>query len=263
MNSESMLQVKNISAHYGAVKALSQVSLEVSQGEIVCIIGANGAGKTTLLNVISGLHRASRGEVILKGGALPPGRAAKAVARGVVQCPEGRQVFAPLSVMDNLLLGAFLRMKKEKARVEKDLKQILEIFPILEKRKTQLAGTLSGGEQQMLALGRALMSRPKVLLLDEPSLGLAPLFVKEIFRIIASLPEQKTSVLLVEQNAHAALKTATRGYVMVNGRITQSGDTTMLLHDKQVAEAFLGAKCNKHANQEKNHEPGSLNQTGA
>jgi branched-chain amino acid transport system ATP-binding protein len=165
--------------------------------------------------------------------------------------------------MDNLFLGAFLRMKKERAQVEKDLKQIFEIFPILEKRKTQLAGTLSGGEQQMLALGRALMSRPKVLLLDEPSLGLAPLFVKEIFRIIASLPEQGTSVLLVEQNAHAALKTATRGYVLINGEISQKGDTANLLQDPQVARAFLGAKRKQEPNQEKDHEPGRLDQTGA
>lgn len=237
-----MLKVSDISAHYGAVRALSGVSLEVADGEIVCLIGANGAGKTTLLNVLSGLHKPSAGAIDFEGTPLPSGKPPRAVARGVVQVPEGRQIFGPLSVEDNLTLGAFLRWRKHRREAEADLEHIFETFPVLKERRRQAAGTLSGGEQQMLALGRALMSRPRLLLLDEPSLGLAPLVVREIFRIVATLPSQGCTVLLVEQNAKGALAVSDRGYVLAGGRITTSGSSKDLSANQQVREAFLGQR---------------------
>ncbi len=237
-----MLEVRDVAAHYGAVRALNGVNLTVAQGEIVCLIGSNGAGKTTLLNVLSGVHRPSAGQVLLDGEALHPGKPSAAVRRGVVQVPEGRQVFAPLSVEDNLIMGAYLRWRKERQEAEAELERIFHTFPVLEQRRRQAAGTLSGGEQQMLAMGRALMSRPRLLLLDEPSLGLAPLVVREIFRIVVTLPEQGCTVLLVEQNARGALAVSNRGYVLAGGRITASGTSAELAADRQVREAFLGAR---------------------
>ena len=235
-----MLKVKGVDAHYGSVRALKEVSLTVGQGEVACLVGANGAGKTTLLNVISGLHAPSAGGVEFMGGPLPAGKPAKTVARGVVQVPEGRQVFAPFSVLDNLIMGAFLRWKKQRSQAETDMQKVFELFPVLRERKNQAAGTLSGGEQQMLAIGRGLMSAPKLLLLDEPSLGLAPLVVQEIFRVVRSLPERGCGVLLVEQNALGALSVSHRGYVMAGGRIVAQGTPKELLADGGVREAFLG-----------------------
>ena len=242
-----MLEVQGVDAHYGAVQALRGVELTVAEGEIVCLIGANGAGKTTLLNLISGLHRPSAGRVLWQGRPLIPGRPDRAVARGVVQVPEGRQVFAPLTVRENLQLGAFLRWRRDRRAVERDLEEMLETFPILKNRLEQPAGTLSGGEQQMLALARGLMSAPRLLLLDEPSLGLAPLIVKEIFRIVAGLPARGCTVLLVEQNALGALSVADRGYVLTGGRITARGTSAELLADGEVQRAFLGGKEEKTA----------------
>jgi len=237
-----LLEVRNLSARYGAVRALQGVGLAVSEGEIVCIIGANGAGKTTLLNVISGVHPPQEGEISWQGRPLPVQRPERVVARGVVQVPEGRQVFAPLSVRENLELGAFLRWKKQRRQVEEDLERVFAMFPVLKKRQNQRAGTLSGGEQQMLALGRGLMAAPRLLLLDEPSLGLAPLVVREIFKAIHRLPEQGCAVLVVEQNAKVALKVSHRGYVMAGGRITLAGSARELAENPQVQEAFLGKK---------------------
>ena len=237
-----MLEVRGVDAYYGAVRALEGVSLEVGEGEIVCIIGANGAGKTTLLNVISGLHDPRAGQVLLDGRPLQQGRPDQVVSRGVMQVPEGRQVFAPLSVRENLEMGAYLRWKRQRTQVEADLEMVFDTFPVLRKRQRQQAGTLSGGEQQMLAIGRGLMSAPRLLLLDEPSMGLAPVLTNEILRIVRSLPEKGCSVLLVEQNALGALSVAGRGYVMTTGRITLSGTDSELLADQRVREAFLGRK---------------------
>lgn len=236
-----MLEVKGVDAHYGSVKALRGVSLTVGQGEIACLVGANGAGKTTLLNLISGLHPLSAGSVEFFDRPLPAGKPAKTVARGVVQVPEGRQMFAPFSVLDNLIMGAFLRWRKERPQAEADMEKVFDLFPVLRNRKHQAAGTLSGGEQQMLAIGRGLMSAPKLLLLDEPSLGLAPMVVQEIFRVVRSLPEQGCGVLLVEQNALGALSVSNRGYVMASGRIVAQGTPKELLADGGVREAFLGS----------------------
>ena len=235
-----MLEVSGLFASYGPVRALRGVDLSVAEGEIVCLIGANGAGKTTLLNVISGLLPPRQGTVSLAGEPLAGLKPARVVRRGVVQVPEGRQVFAPLSVRDNLLLGAYLRWKKERAKVEEELERAFETFPVLKSRLRQQAGTLSGGEQQMLAIARALMSSPRLLLLDEPSLGLAPLVVREIFRIVAGLPALGCTVLLVEQNARGALSVADRGYVLTGGRVTAGGSSAELMADGQVRAAFLG-----------------------
>lgn len=235
-----MLEVSGLFANYGPVRALRGVDLTVAEGEIVCLIGANGAGKTTLLNVISGLLPPKQGGVSLAGQPLSGLKPARVVRRGVVQVPEGRQVFAPLSVRDNLLLGAYLRWNKERAKVDQELERVFETFPVLKARMRQQAGTLSGGEQQMLAIARALMSCPRLLLLDEPSLGLAPLVVREIFRIVAGLPARGCTVLLVEQNARGALSVADRGYVLAGGRVTAGGSSAELLADGQVRAAFLG-----------------------
>ncbi len=236
-----MLEVRGVDADYGPVPALRGVDLELHRGEIVCLIGANGAGKTTLLNVISALHGLSAGEVRLDGKTLLRPRPARMVAGGVVQVPEGRQLFGPLTVRENLELGAFLRQGRQNRRqVAQDMATVMELFPVLAERENQHAGTLSGGEQQMLAIGRGMMARPRALLLDEPSLGLAPLVVREIFRIIAGLPDRGCAVLLVEQNALGALSVAQRAYVMVNGRIAASGPSAELMADGEVKKAFLG-----------------------
>ena len=236
-----MLRLESVSASHGAIQALRNVSLHVSAGEIVTLLGGNGSGKTTLMKVISGIHPPSKGRLIF-GGQNIGGLAAERILRlGVGQVPEGRQIFAPLSVLDNLLLGAYVRFKgKEKKEVGKDLEGIFGLFPILKERKAQRAGTLSGGEQQMVAIGRTLMSRPKLLLLDEPSMGLAPKVVGDIFRAIRTLPTRGTTILLVEQNAKAALRIAERGYVMETGRIILEGETADLLNNKEVQRAYLG-----------------------
>ncbi len=238
-----MLKVKNINTYYGKVHALKNVSLHLSEREIVALIGANGAGKTTILNTLSGVTPQRSGSIQFAGTdveGLPPDRVVKI---GISQVPEGRQVFKGLSVADNLELGAYLRItaREPKELIKSDMKQIYELFPRLEERKKQMAGTLSGGEQQMLAIGRALMARPKLLLLDEPSMGLAPLIVQEIFAVIEHLRSDKgTTILLVEQNAKAALKMADRAYVLETGKIILEGNAAAMLENPEVQRAYLG-----------------------
>ena len=236
-----MLAIKSINTYYGGIHALKSTSLEVKGGEIVALIGSNGAGKSTLLNCISGVVFIRSGSVIFNGREITNLAPEKIVGQGVVQVPEGRQLFNPLTVLENLELGAYLRFsKRNKKEIEKDLTYVLELFQILKERKKQRAGTLSGGEQQMLSIGRAIMDRPKLMLLDEPSLGLAPLVVLEIFNVIRKLQKDGTTILLVEQNAKAALKVANRGYVMETGRITLEGEASALIEDKDVMRAYLG-----------------------
>lgn len=238
-----MLRLKNINTYYGKVHALRNVSLHLSAGEIVTLIGANGAGKTTILNTISGITPAAEGQVLFHNDAVEALSPDRIVRLGIAQVPEGRQVFKPLSVEDNLELGAYLRYRQRepKAEIQKDKDGIFALFPRLEERRRQLAGTLSGGEQQMLAIGRAMMTRPKLLLLDEPSMGLAPLVVQEIFRVIEDLRQQHgTTVLLVEQNAKAALRLADRGYVLETGKVVLEGDAAELLENHEVQRAYLG-----------------------
>jgi len=237
-----MLRLKNINTYYGQVHALKNVSLHLAQGEIVTLIGANGAGKTTLLNTLSAIIPACSGEILFEGQRIVDCAPPRIVELGVSQVPEGRQVFKPLSVEDNLELGAYLRYrKKEKGAIREDMESVYALFPRLRERRKQMAGTLSGGEQQMLAIGRALMARPKLLLLDEPSMGLAPLMVQEIFRVIATLRREKgTTVLLVEQNARAALSMADRGYVLETGKMILEGVAAELLENREVRRAYLG-----------------------
>ena len=235
---EPMLKIDNIDVYYGAIHALKGISLEVNEGEIVTLIGANGAGKSTTLRTISGLLKPKTGSITFLGQNIAGVRAHEIVKKGISQVPEGRRVFAEMTVMENLDLGAFVR--KDKAGIQQDLKHVFELFPRLEERKNQSAGTLSGGEQQMLAMGRALMSRPKLLLLDEPSMGLAPLLIKEIFSIIEDINKSGTTVLLVEQNANMALSIANRAYVLETGRITLSGDAKKLAASEDVRKAYLG-----------------------
>lgn len=235
---EPMLKIDNIDVYYGAIHALKGISLEVNEGEIVTLIGANGAGKSTTLRTISGLLKPKAGSITFLGQNIAGVRAHEIVKKGISQVPEGRRVFAEMTVMENLDLGAFVR--KDKAGIQQDLKHIFELFPRLEERKNQSAGTLSGGEQQMLAMGRALMSRPKLLLLDEPSMGLAPLLIKEIFNIIVDINKSGTTVLLVEQNANMALSIANRAYVLETGRITLSGKAQDLAASEDVRKAYLG-----------------------
>jgi branched-chain amino acid transport system ATP-binding protein len=236
-----MLRVESISALYGAIQALRNVSLHVSPGEVVTLLGANGAGKTTLMKVVSGLHPSAKGKLLFEGRNIVGLPAERILRLGVGQVPEGRQLFAPLTVLDNLILGAYVRFRgRGKKEVPRDLESVFQLFPVLQERQRQRAGTLSGGEQQMVAIGRTLMARPKLLLLDEPSLGLAPLVVAGIFRVIRSLRERGTTILLVEQNAKAALKVADRGYVLETGRIILDGETEDLLNNKEVQRAYLG-----------------------
>jgi branched-chain amino acid transport system ATP-binding protein len=235
---EPMLKIDNIDVYYGAIHALKGISLEVKEGEIVTLIGANGAGKSTTLRTISGLLKPKTGSITFLGQDIAGVRAHEIVKKGISQVPEGRRVFAEMTVMENLDLGAFVR--KDKAGIQQDLKHVFELFPRLEERKNQSAGTLSGGEQQMLAMGRALMSRPKLLLLDEPSMGLAPLLIKEIFNIIVDINKSGTTVLLVEQNANMALSIANRAYVLETGRITLSGSAKELAASEDVRKAYLG-----------------------
>jgi branched-chain amino acid transport system ATP-binding protein len=236
---EPLLIIKDLHVSYGGVKALRGISLNVNEGEIVTIIGANGAGKSTLLNAISGILRPASGDIQYNGKTLPH-KAHQVVAQGVVQVPEGRQVFANLTVMGNLQIGAFLR--NNTSEIEKDLNYVLTVFPRLKERQSQLAGSLSGGEQQMLAIGRALMSHPKAILMDEPSLGLAPLLVNEIFNIIRKINQEGATILLVEQNARKALAVANRAYVLEVGEIIREGKGEELLNDPVVQEAYLGTK---------------------
>jgi branched-chain amino acid transport system ATP-binding protein len=238
-----MLKLKNINAYYGKVHALKNVSLHLNRGEIVTLIGANGAGKTTLLNTLSALIPASSGEIVLEGKTVAGLSADRIVSLGLSQVPEGRQVFNPLTVEENLELGAYLRYRAggQKNEIAADLERMFQMFPRLKERRRQAAGTLSGGEQQMLAIGRALMARPKLLLLDEPSMGLAPLVVQDIFRVIQQLrSEEGTTILLVEQNARAALKVADRGYVLETGKVILEGLASDLLENKDVQRAYLG-----------------------
>ena len=233
-----MLKVENLSVHYGVIEAVKNVSFEVNEGEVVTLIGANGAGKTSILRTISGLVRPSSGTISFLGNEIQKVPARKIVADGLSQVPEGRHVFAGLTVMENLEMGAFLRNNREEYQA--NLKKIFARFPRLEKRKNQDAATLSGGEQQMLAMGRALMSQPKLLLLDEPSMGLAPIFIQEIFDIIQDIQKQGTTVLLIEQNANKALAIADRGYVLETGKVALSGTGKELLASEEVKKAYLG-----------------------
>lgn len=234
----ALLEINNLEVHYGVIQALKGISFEVNEGEIIALIGANGAGKTTTLHTISGILQASSGNIIYDGKDITKVQAHKIVNLGISQVPEGRRVFAQLSVLENLKLGAFIR--KDKDGIEEDLRNIYERFPRLEERKNQLAGTLSGGEQQMLAMGRALMSRPRIILMDEPSMGLSPIYVSGIFDIIKSINKDGTTVLLVEQNAKKALSIADRAYVLETGMIALSGDAKDLMNNDTVKKAYLG-----------------------
>ncbi|NQI91119.1 ABC transporter ATP-binding protein [Streptococcus suis] len=234
----AMLEVKNLSVNYGVIEAVKDVSFEVNEGEVVTLIGANGAGKTSILRTISGLVRPSAGTISFLGNEIQKVPARKIVAGGLSQVPEGRHVFAGLTVMENLEMGAFLRNNREENQA--NLRKIFARFPRLEERKNQDAATLSGGEQQMLAMGRALMSQPKLLLLDEPSMGLAPIFIQEIFDIIQDIQKQGTTVLLIEQNANKALAIADRGYVLETGKVVLSGTGKELLASEEVKKAYLG-----------------------
>ncbi|MEU7612193.1 MULTISPECIES: ABC transporter ATP-binding protein [unclassified Micromonospora] len=233
-----LLEIDNLKLLYGRIEALHGISLHVDQGEIVALIGANGAGKTTTMKAISGLHAISGGSIKFEGNDVSRLRADLRVIRGIGQSPEGRGVFPGMTVLENLEMGAYTR--RDKAEITKDLSMVFDLFPRLHERRKQAGGTLSGGEQQMLAVGRALMTRPKLLLLDEPSMGLAPKLIQQIFEIITRINEQGTTILLVEQNAQQALSRAHRGYVLETGRIVKEGTGEQLLHDPAVKEAYLG-----------------------
>ena len=234
-----MLSISNLNVHYGAIHALKNVSLEVGDGELVTLIGANGAGKTTALHTISGLIKASSGTVTLDGKDLQKVPANTIINMGLAHVPEGRHVFSQMTVMENLYMGAFI--VKDKAVINQNIEMVFDHFPRLKERARQLAGTLSGGEQQMLATGRALMTNPKMLLMDEPSMGLSPILVGEIFSIIQELHRDGITILLVEQNAKAALSIADRAYVLETGSIAMSGNAADLLEDERVKKAYLGA----------------------
>ncbi|WP_317912382.1 ABC transporter ATP-binding protein [Carnobacterium maltaromaticum] len=233
-----MLKVKDLSVHYGVIQAINKINFEVHEGEIVSLIGANGAGKSTILKAISGLYRPSEGEILFKDTPIQKASTKKIVESGISLVPEGRHVFSGMTVLENLELGAYLR--KDKDGIKQDLEKIYERFPVLAERKKQDTATLSGGEQQMVAMGRAMMSRPKLLLLDEPSMGLAPIFIKEIFSIIKDINQQGTTVLLIEQNAKVALSISNRGYVLETGKVVLSGTGEELLASDEVQKAYLG-----------------------
>lgn len=234
----AMLEVKDLEVYYGMIQAIKGISFHVEQGEVIALIGANGAGKTTTLHTVTGLLSAKKGQVLFEGNDITKIPAHKIVSMGMAHVPEGRRVFAELSVYENLKMGAYTR--KDKNEIEESLKNIYKRFPRLEERKNQMAGTLSGGEQQMLAMGRALMSRPKIILMDEPSMGLSPIMVNEIFDIIRSVSESGTTVLLVEQNAKKALSIADRAYVLETGKIVLEGNAKELLEDDSIKKAYLG-----------------------
>ncbi len=233
-----LLEVKNLSVFYGGIQALKGISFGIRKGEIVTLIGANGAGKSTTLRAISGLLKPKEGDIVLEGNSLKNTPPHEVVKKGISHAPEGRKIFANLTVRENLELGAYLR--KDKSGIEQDMERVFELFPRLKERIKQNAGTLSGGEQQMLAIGRALMSSPRLLLLDEPSLGLAPLLVKAIFEVIKEINTKGVSIILVEQNAYQALKIATRGYVMETGKITMTVTADDLTTNEELRKAYLG-----------------------
>lgn len=234
----ALLEVKDIQVYYGMIQALKGVSFEVNEGEVIALIGANGAGKTTTLHTVTGLLRAKTGQINFDGQDITKIPPHKIVTMGMAHVPEGRRVFANMSVLQNLKMGAFTRT--DKSEIEETLRKVYKRFPRLEERQGQMAGTLSGGEQQMLAMGRALMSKPRIILMDEPSMGLSPIFVNEIFDIIKEVSESGTTVLLVEQNAKKALSIADRGYVLETGKIILDGDADDLLNDESVQKAYLG-----------------------
>ena len=234
----AMLEVKDLEVYYGVIQAIKGVSFHVEKGEVIALIGANGAGKTTILHTVTGLISPKKGSVIFEGKDITKVPAHKIVSMGMAHVPEGRRVFAELSVYENLKMGAYTRT--DKAEIEDSLKSVYKRFPRLEERKNQMAGTLSGGEQQMLAMGRALMSKPGIILMDEPSMGLSPILVNEIFDIIRSVSESGTTVLLVEQNAKKALSIADRAYVLETGNITLEGNAKDLLEDDSIKKAYLG-----------------------
>ncbi|MCX6029205.1 MAG: ABC transporter ATP-binding protein [Chloroflexi bacterium] len=233
-----LLEVKDLNVYYGAIHALQGISFTVEEGEIVSLIGANGAGKSTTLKTLSGLLRSRTGDIVLAGESIKTTAAQDIVRRGVIHVPEGRKIFAPLTVQENLEMGAFTR--DDPAEIRQSMERVFKSFPRLKERLTQYGGTLSGGEQQMLAIGRGMMARPRVLLLDEPSMGLAPILVEEIFSIIKEINDQGVAILLVEQNALMALSVANRGYVLETGRIVLAGTGQELLNNPQVAKAYLG-----------------------
>ncbi len=234
----TLLEIEDVSLLYGRIKALHGISLTVNEGEIVALIGANGAGKSTTMRAVSGIRPIASGRIVFNGEDISKLRADLRVRRGLCQAPEGRGIFPGMTVMENLDMGAYTR--RDRAEVAKDLAKVLDLFPRLAERRKQVGGTLSGGEQQMLAVGRALMSRPKLLLLDEPSMGLAPMLIQQIFSIITEINQQGTTILLVEQNAQQALARAHRAYVLETGRIVKEGTGADLLHDPSVKEAYLG-----------------------
>lgn len=234
----SMLEIQDLEVYYGAINAIKGISFNVEQGEVIALIGANGAGKTTILHTITGLVAAKHGSIKFNGKELTKTPAHKIVSMGMAHVPEGRRVFAQLSVYENLMLGAYTR--KDKAEINESIERVYERFPRLKERRSQSAGTLSGGEQQMLAMGRALMSKPSIILMDEPSMGLSPLYVSEIFDIIQEINKSGTTVLLVEQNAKKALSIANRAYVLETGKIALSGDAHELMDNEQVKKAYLG-----------------------
>ncbi len=233
-----MLKVKELNVYYDAIHALKDVSFEVSEGEIVTLIGANGAGKTSILHTVSGLIRAKSGKVLFMDKEIQHVEAHEILKMGLAQVPEGRRIFAQMTVLENLEMGAYAR--KDRENIASGMERVFQSFPRLKERRKQLAGTLSGGEQQMLAMGRAMMSLPKLMMMDEPSMGLSPILVEEIFSIIREINKGGTTVLLVEQNAHMALSIADRAYVMETGRIVKSGDAKALLDDEDVKKAYLG-----------------------
>ncbi len=234
----SMLKVTDLQVYYGVIQALKGISFEVNEGEVIALIGANGAGKTTILHTVTGLINQKAGKIEFEGKDISHTPAYKIVSEGMAHVPEGRRVFAELSVYDNLMMGAYTR--KDKKEIAETLAMVYKRFPRLEERKKQMAGTLSGGEQQMLAMGRALMSKPKIILMDEPSMGLSPIFVNEIFDIIKAVSASGTTVLLVEQNAKKALSIADRAYVLETGNIILEGDAKVLMNDERVKKAYLG-----------------------
>ena len=234
----AMLEVKDLQVSYGMIQAIKGVSFEVNQGEVIALIGANGAGKTTILHTVTGLLAPKAGSIMFEGQDITKIPAHKIVSMGMAHVPEGRRVFAQLSVYDNLKMGAYTRTDKNE--IEESLEMVYKRFPRLEERKNQMAGTLSGGEQQMLAMGRALMSKPKIILMDEPSMGLSPIFVNEIFNIIQEVSASGTTVLLVEQNAKKALSIADRAYVLETGNIALEGDAKILMNDDSIKKAYLG-----------------------
>lgn len=234
----ALLEIRDIEVFYGVIQAIKGISFDVNEGEVIALIGANGAGKTTILHTITGLLQPKNGSITFDGKDITKVPAHKIVAMGMAHVPEGRRVFSQLSVYENLKMGAYTR--KDKAEIEESLEMVYGKFPRLEERKNQLAGTLSGGEQQMLAMGRALMSHPKIVLMDEPSMGLSPIFVEEIFKIIEEVSASGTTVLLVEQNAKKALGIANRAYVLETGNIVLDGDATELMNNETVKKAYLG-----------------------